>query len=102
MTVFEVAELVGCQRECPSCVLVRPAPASAIRRAELALSAGRRAGLDRTRRADENLVKPAKGGTENGCTKDLQTERLPRQPTLRSPMVVRRDVRRQTVADARG
>jgi len=71
-----------------------------VRRSKLAVSAKRRAGLDRTGRTDQNLVRRMKGGVENDCSKDLQTEGLSRQPTLRPSVVVRCDARRQAVAHA--
>ena len=93
MTAFEVAAFVGCHEESVRrAYLCGQLKRRALRRAELPLRSSGRAGLDRTRRTDESLVKQERASTADGppfldatkggahgCSKDLQAQGLSRR-----------------------
>ena len=80
MTAFEVAEFVGCHEE-----TVRRAYLRGLLTSQRFGVRGRRfhpvAVLDWIKRGAPTRVLSSKGGV-NGCSKDLQTERVSSEPTL--------------------
>ena len=89
MTAFEVAEFIGCHEE-----TVRRAYLRGLLASQRFGVRGRRfhpvAVLDWITRGARTRMSSSKGGA-NGCSKDLQAERVSSEPTMRSSLVVRCD-----------